>query len=73
MDVLVDALGERDGFLRFKVISAHRAAAASRTRDLTLPAEKVQPLLVQEANRYFSYLSLHYNLVHARPDGERER
>ena len=25
----------------------------------------MQPLLVQESNRYFSYLSLHYNLVHA--------
>ena len=64
MDVLVDALTERDGFLRFKVINALLRLRESHPQ-FTLPPEKVQPLLVQESNRYFSYLSLHYNLVHA--------
>ena len=62
MDVLVDALGERDGFLRFKVVSAIGRLRRSHP-DLTVPAERVQPLIVQETNRYFSYLSLRYNLV----------
>jgi AAA family ATP:ADP antiporter len=63
MDVLVEALGEQDGFLRFKVINALLKLKQSHPA-LKLPAERVQPLLVQESNRYFSYLSLHYNLVH---------
>ena len=66
MNVLVDALGEGDGFLRFKVINALLRLKQSHPQ-FTLPAERVQPLLVQESNRYFSYLSLHYNLVHKDP------
>lgn len=66
MDVLVDALGEADGFLRFKVINALLRLKQSHPQ-FVLPAERVQPLLVQESNRYFSYLSLHYNLVHKDP------
>ena len=64
MDILVDALGERDGFIRFKVISAIGRVHQSQP-DLKLPVEKIQPLVIQEANRYLTYLSLHYNLVHA--------
>ena len=66
MDVLVDALGEADGFLRFKVINALLRLKQSHPQ-FALPADRVQPLLVQESNRYFSYLSLHYNLVHKDP------
>jgi ATP:ADP antiporter, AAA family len=61
MDILVDALAERDGFLRYKVVSAIGRLRLSNP-DLKVPAEKVQPLIVQEANRYFVYLSLRYNL-----------
>ena len=66
MNVLVDALGEGDGFLRFKVINALLRLKQSHPA-FAVPAERVQPLLVQESNRYFSYLSLHYNLVHKDP------
>ena len=66
MTVLVDALSESDGFLRFKVINALLRLKRSHPQ-FALPAERVQPLLVQESNRYFSYLSLHYNLVHKDP------
>jgi AAA family ATP:ADP antiporter len=64
MDVLVDALNEKDGFIRYKVI---RAIGRMRRNDpeLKLPAEKVQELLGQEAKRYFTYLSFRYNLVRA--------
>src|SRR5262249_49966652 len=64
MDILVDALSERDGFIRFKVISAI-ARMHQALPELKVPVEKIQPLVVQEANRYLTYLSLHYNLVHA--------
>ena len=63
VDVLVDALKERDGFLRFKVINALLRLHDTHPQ-FAVPADRVQPLLVQESNRYFSYLSLHYNLVH---------
>lgn len=62
VDVLVDALRESDGFLRFKVIDALLRLRESHPQ-FTVAADRVQPLLVQESNRYFSYLSLHYNLV----------
>ena len=68
VDVLVDALKERDGFLRFKVINALLKLHDTHPQ-FTVPADRVQPLLVQESNRYFSYLSLHYNLVHKDPAG----
>jgi CRP-like cAMP-binding protein len=61
MDILVDALGERDGFLRYKVVSAIGRLRRSHP-ELTVPVAKVQPLIVQETNRYFVYLSLRYNL-----------
>ena len=66
MDILVDALAERDGFLRYKVVSAIGRLRRSNP-DLKVPAEKVQPLIVQEANRYFVYLSLRYNLERLDP------
>jgi CRP-like cAMP-binding protein/HEAT repeat protein len=64
MDVLVDALNEKDGFLRYKVISA---IGRMRLDDpsLKVPAEKVHELLGQESKRYFTYLSFRYNLVRA--------
>ncbi len=69
VDVLVDALGDPDGFLRFKVMTALLRLKASHPQ-YAVPAASVQPLLVQESNRYFSYLSLHYNLVHDDPSAE---
>ena len=62
MDVLVDALNEKEGFLRYKVISA---IGRMRLDDpsLKVPAEKVHELLGQESKRYLTYLSFRYNLV----------
>ena len=40
MDILVDALGERDGFIRFKVITAIGRLHQSQP-DLKLPVEKI--------------------------------
>ncbi len=63
VDVLAKSLDDPDGFLRYKVISALLRLKQSHP-NLVLAPETVQPLLVKESNRYFSYLSLRYNLVH---------
>jgi len=61
LDVLGDALDERDGFLRYKVVSAIARLRRERP-DLTLAREPVERLAVAETHRYFTYLTLHYNL-----------
>jgi AAA family ATP:ADP antiporter len=62
VDVLVAALGDPDGFLRYKVI-----AALNRLRrgavPLTFPPQPIEALAMKEGLRYFNYLSLYDNLV----------
>jgi AAA family ATP:ADP antiporter len=66
VEVLVSALGANDGFLRYKAVKA--LGRLRRTNpELAVPTEAVEPLILKETNRYFSYLSLHYNLVHLDP------
>lgn len=61
VDVLVAALAERDGFLRYKVIAAldrlRRNDAA-----LTFTREPIEARALREGRHYFNYLSLHDNL-----------
>lgn len=61
VDVLVAALAEPDGFLRFKAV-----AALDRLRRtdgvLTFPREPIEALALREARHFFMYLSLHDNL-----------
>jgi AAA family ATP:ADP antiporter len=61
VDVLVAALEEPDGFMRYKVIAALERL---RRTDLPLsfPRERLEALTLREGSRYFNYLSLHYNL-----------
>jgi CRP-like cAMP-binding protein len=65
VDVLVAALEEADGFLRYKVI-----AALDRLRrtdaPLTFPHEPIEALTLREGAQFFKYLSLHDNLFHAK-------
>jgi AAA family ATP:ADP antiporter len=61
VDVLIGALEEPDGFLRYKVVSA----LAKLRRDhpeLTFRREPVEALALKQSRTYFEYLSLHYNL-----------
>jgi CRP-like cAMP-binding protein len=60
-DVLIAALEESDGFLRFKVIAA---LARLRRMDmaLTFPKEPLEPLTITEGRQYFNYLSLYHNI-----------
>jgi ATP:ADP antiporter, AAA family len=65
VDVLVAALSEPDGFLRFKVI-----AALDRLRrgdaPLSFPKETLETHTLREGAHYFNYLSLYSNLVSAK-------
>jgi len=61
VDVLAAALAEKDGFLRYKVVSA--LERLRREHDsLTFPREPIEHLALDEARSYFTYLSLRYNL-----------
>jgi ATP:ADP antiporter, AAA family len=61
VDVLVAALEERDGFLRFKVVSALERLRRERP-DLLFKSESIEKLAIAEARRFFTFLSLHDNL-----------
>ena len=61
VEVLTAALAERDGFLRYKAVSALERLRRSHD-DLTFPREPVEKLALEEAREYFNYLSLHYNV-----------
>ncbi|HET9371346.1 MAG TPA: Npt1/Npt2 family nucleotide transporter [Vicinamibacterales bacterium] len=64
MDVLVGALGDPDGFLRFKIITAIETMRRSNP-ELTLPAEAIEARLIRETGGYYTYLTLRFNLVTA--------
>ena len=63
VDVLVDALAEPDGFLRFKVLAAIERLRRDRP-ELTVPREPIEKLALREGSRALNYLSLRFNLVH---------
>ncbi len=61
VDVLVAALAETDGFLRFKAIAALERLRRT-DRPLTFAREPLEAAALQDGRRYFNYLSLHDNL-----------
>jgi ATP/ADP translocase/HEAT repeat protein/CRP-like cAMP-binding protein len=63
MDVLVDALSDRDGFLRYKAITAIEALHRS-SPELVVRRDPVETLTMAESLRYFNALTLHANFVH---------
>jgi CRP-like cAMP-binding protein len=70
MDALVRALPEQDGFLRFKVVDAI-GALSRRHPELTFSTEAIERLIHGETARYYTYLTLRYNIVKRDPDGAR--
>jgi AAA family ATP:ADP antiporter len=60
-DVLVATLAERDGFIRYKAISALERLRREHP-ELTLASESIEKLAIKEARRFFTFLSLHQNL-----------
>jgi ATP:ADP antiporter, AAA family len=61
VDVLVGALDEEDGFLRYKVIAA-LAKLRREHGDLVFPREPIEAVILKENRKYFEYLSLSENL-----------
>ena len=61
VDVLIAALEEPDGFLRYKIIAALERLRRSDA-SLTFDRTKLEPLVMREARQYLSHLSLHHNL-----------
>ncbi|MGH3118433.1 MAG: cyclic nucleotide-binding domain-containing protein, partial [Gaiellales bacterium] len=62
IDILIDALQEPDGFLRYKVVAAIEKIRGGDHTELMIRPDRVEALALKEAVRYFNYLTLHYNL-----------
>jgi CRP-like cAMP-binding protein len=63
--VLVAALAEPDGFLRYKVIAALDRLRRSDA-PLSFPRETLETHTLREGAHYFNYLSLYSNLINAK-------
>ena len=61
VDALVSALGDADGFLRYKVIAALERLRRERD-DFTFAREPIEALALKEARTFFTTLSLSENL-----------
>lgn len=61
VDVLVAALDEPDGFLRYKAIAALERLRRTDA-PLSFPRDAIERLTLREARNYFNALSLHANL-----------
>ena len=61
VDVLVGALEEKDGFLRYKAVTALERLRREHAA-LTFPPAPIERLALAESRNYFNYLSLHYNV-----------
>ncbi len=62
MDVLLDALDEPDGFLRYKVVTAIEKLRHHHS-ELVMTHRPIEGLVLEECSRYCRYLTLRYNLV----------
>lgn len=63
VDALAARLADRDGFLRYKVISA--LVRLRQSGNLAFPAAAVEENIVREARHYYEYLSMRHNLANA--------
>jgi AAA family ATP:ADP antiporter len=61
VDVLAAALAERDGFIRYKVVSALERLKRQQP-DLKIPPEPLEKQAIREARRFFSFLSQYDSL-----------
>ena len=61
VDVLIPALQEPDGFLRYKIIAALERLRRADDR-LVFDRAAIEPLVVRQARAFLASLSLHHNL-----------
>ncbi len=62
MAALVDALGDPDGFLRYKIIAAIETLTREHP-ELARPPAAIEPLVLKETTRYYTYLTLRFNVT----------
>jgi AAA family ATP:ADP antiporter len=62
IDLLMRAVQDPDGFLRFKAVEAIDRLVRDQT-ECTFNREVIEDLARREARHYLTYLSLHYNLA----------
>ena len=62
MNILIKALDEPDGFLRYKVVTAIEKLRHDNPA-LTVPAGSIEPPLLKECAHYYDHLTLRYNLL----------
>ena len=65
MDALFAAVTDPDGFLRYKLVTAIEALHRHRPA-LTIRPDAVERLIVRETARYYTYLTLRYNIIQQR-------
>jgi CRP-like cAMP-binding protein/HEAT repeat protein len=70
MDALFAALDDADGFLRYKIVEAIAALRRAHP-DLAFAPAAVEKLVWKESARYYTYLTLRFNLV--QQDAERSQ
>ena len=70
MDVLIGALDDPDGFLRYKVVAALEKLRRDHPR-LHIPRGSIEALVLKEGSRYCNYLTLRYNLLQRDADSRR--
>jgi HEAT repeat protein/CRP-like cAMP-binding protein len=61
VDILYGALGEADGFLRFKIVTAIERLRREHP-DLVFALPPLEQMLLKETSRFYTYLTLRYNL-----------
>jgi ATP:ADP antiporter, AAA family len=62
VNVLVGALADHDGFIRFKVVAALESIRRDRP-ELVIPREPIEAMVLAETLRFANALTLHANLV----------
>jgi HEAT repeat protein len=68
MDLLVAALQDPDGFLRYKAICAIEKLRRENSQ-LTFDRQPIESLALREASHYYEYLKLRFNFLRAHADG----
>ena len=69
MNVLVATLDDPDGFLRYKAVVAIEKLRRDHP-DLVVQREPIEALVLKETARYYSYLTLRFNLVQNDADAQ---
>jgi AAA family ATP:ADP antiporter len=69
MNVLLDALDDPDGFLRYKVVAAMEKLRRDHP-ELVFARGPVEALVLKESSRYYNHLTLRYNIVQRDPQAQ---